>query len=230
MRNLFVPVLFVLVLAGCGDKPAKEAIAASTNSDTVTNTSKDTLEQTDPQPTAINEGGLRLVPGAPKQVLTHIPEGYVIMDTCSGDLNLDSYTDLLLVLRLNNEDSLSRNGEEPKRRLLILTGSAEQTYTLATQSDNAVYCAACGGILGDPYQNMVIKSGYFSIEHYGGSRERWTRIPTFKYSPADSTWLLHKDGHESFDAVDEEAKKTTKVYTIKDFGKVTFADFDIYKY
>jgi hypothetical protein len=150
------------------------------------------------------------------------------MDTCSGNLNLDAYTDLLLVLRLDNEDSLSRNGEEPKRRLLILTGSAEQTYTLAAQSDNAVYCAACGGMLGDPYQQLAIKNGYFSIEHYGGSRYRWTRIPTFKYSPADSTWLLHKDGHESEDTMGEE-KPTKKVYTTKNFGKVTFADFDIYK-
>jgi hypothetical protein len=75
----------------------------------------------------------------------------------------------------------------------------------------------------------VIKNGYFSIEHYGGSAERWTRTITFKYSTTDSSWYLHKDGHESFSAVDENAKKTTKIYTVKDFGKVKFTDFDIYK-
>jgi hypothetical protein len=42
------------------------------------------------------------------------------------------------------------------------------------------------------------------------------------------TWLLHKDGHETEDTMGEE-KPTKKVYTTKDFGKVTFADFDIYK-
>jgi hypothetical protein len=86
-----------------------------------------------------------------------------------------------------------------------------------------------GGMMGDPYQGLVIKNGYFSVELYGGSRYRWARTVTFKYAPADSTWYLHKDGHESYDTMDESQKSKTKIYTVKNFGKVAFDQFDVYK-
>jgi hypothetical protein len=82
--------------------------------------------------------------------------------------------------------------------------------------------------MGDPFMQVVIKKGYFSIEHYGGSSWRWTRIITFKYSPDDNYWFLYKDGGEYFHAAEHE-KKTKKVLTSKDFGKVRFDEFDIYK-
>jgi len=83
--------------------------------------------------------------------------------------------------------------------------------------------------MGDPYVSIVIKKGYFSIEHYGGSSWRWQRIITYKYSPVDKEWYLHRDGTVSFNAGDPD--KTTEITgrTAKDFGKVRFGDFDIYK-
>ena len=155
------------------------------------------------------------------------------MDTCSGDLNGDALTDYLLVLRLIGEDSLARATESSdtfiKRRLLILTGQSGQTYKLAAQSDNVIDCVDCGGELGEPYQGLVIKNGYFSVKHYGGSAWRWTRFVTFKYATADSAWYLHKDGKGSFNFGEPDEKGTIKIRTIKDFGKVAFADFDIYR-
>lgn len=220
MRTYFVPSLFLLFLTACKDKPQSGAGAAKDSAVAVSST-----DTTVPQATTV----ATIVPTI-KQVLTHIPDGYQILDTCSGDLNLDQYVDYLVLLAQNGEDSLSKtSGDDIKRRLLILTGTGG-SYALAAQSDNAVYCSSCGGMMGDPYQKLVIKNGYFSIEHYGGSADRWTRTITFKYSTADSSWFLHKDGHESFSAVDEKEKKTTKVYTVKDFGKVKFAEFDVYKY
>jgi hypothetical protein len=91
-----------------------------------------------------------------------------------------------------------------------------------------VLCVDCGGVMGDPFMQVVIKNGYFSIEHYGGSGWRWTRTITFKYSPADSYWYLHKDGNSSFHSADPD-KVTTKIKTIKDFGKLPFDKFDVYK-
>jgi hypothetical protein len=76
--------------------------------------------------------------------------------------------------------------------------------------------------------DIVIKNGYFSVEHYGGSAWRWTRIITYKYSKEENNWFLYKDGGESFNAGDPEKVEKT-VRTTKDFGKVLFKDFDIYK-
>jgi hypothetical protein len=225
MKKYLVPALLMLIVASCGNKPEnagtppKDSTATVSPSDSLS--PKDTASQYD----LTKESIMATV----KEILTHIPDGYLIIDTCSGDLNLDNNEDLLVLLAKKGEDSLSRLVDDPvKRRLLVLISDKENHFNLAAQSDNAVYCYSCGGVLGDPYQQMVIKNGYFSVENYGGSRYRWTRIVTFKYSPADSTWLLHKDGHETEDTMGEE-KPTKKVYTAKDFGKVTFADFDIYK-
>ncbi|MBO9562788.1 MAG: hypothetical protein J7621_08445 [Niastella sp.] len=225
MKKYVAPALLMLIWAGCGNKPEKGATSFKDSTTTVS--SNDSLKPG----TVVSKDHSTKEPivATVKQVLTHIPDGYFIIDTCSGDLNLDNENDFLILLGKKGEDSLSRLGDEPvKRRLLVLTHDKGEHFNLAAQSDNAVYCYSCGGILGDPYQQLVIKNGYFSVEHYGGSRYRWTRIVTFKYSPADSTWLLHKDGHETEDTMGEE-KPTKKVYTAKDFGKVTFTDFDIYK-
>ncbi len=160
-----------------------------------------------------------------------IPSGYTAIDTLSGDLNSDDYNDMLLVYKKNGEDSTSNSIENPeKRTLIILIGQPDKTYKLVAQNRNVVYCVDCfGGTMGDSFMGLVIKNGYFSIEHYGGSIWRTARTITFKYSKIEQNWFLHKDGIESFHATDENEKKTTEIKTKKDFGIVPFEKFDIYK-
>src|SRR5688500_13321759 len=47
----------------------------------------------------------------------YIPPGYSILDSISGDLNLDDKRDLLLILKKIDEDSLSEQGEIVERPL-----------------------------------------------------------------------------------------------------------------
>jgi len=165
----------------------------------------------------------------PPSLSQFVLEGYTAIDTTSGDLNLDQYSDIIMVLKKNGEDTSSNVIEHPEKRpMLILIGQADNTYKLVARNDNAVYCIDCGGMMGDPFMEVVIKKGYFSVEHYGGSGWRWTRTVTFKYSSADNYWYLYKDGGDSFHAAEPE-KVITKVKTTKDFGKVPFDRFDIYK-
>lgn len=157
-----------------------------------------------------------------------ILDGYELLDSAKGDLNLDEYEDMILILNKKGQ-SVNSNGENPEERpLLILTGQADKTYKQLSRNDNAVYCFDCGGMMGDPYAGLTIKNGYFSVEHYGGSGWRWSRIITYKYSKADKTWYLHKDGNESFHA-SEPDKVESKILTKKDFGKVQFEKFNIYE-
>ena len=165
----------------------------------------------------------------PPSLAQFVPEGFAVLDTTSGDLNLDQHQDMIMVLKKNGEDTTSDVVLHPEKRpLLILIKQADKTYKLAARNDNAVYCVDCGGVMGDPFMEVVIKKGYFSVEHYGGSGWRWTRTITFRYSPVDNYWYLHKDGGNSFHASEPE-KMTTKVRTTKDFGKIPFDKFDIYK-
>ncbi|WP_343747015.1 hypothetical protein [Chitinophaga sp.] len=165
----------------------------------------------------------------PASLKAFIPKGYEILDTTTGDLNRDALPDMIMVLRKKGEDSTSDVVEHPEKRpLLILLGQQDHSYKLAARNDNVVYCVDCGGMMGDPFQGVTIKNGYFSVEHYGGSAWRWTRIITFRYSPDDKNWYLHKDGGDSFHASQPDSV-TTKVRTAKDFGKVPFVKYDIYK-
>lgn len=223
----------LFIISSCGQNGQPTVVKATNDSSVVT--AKATTSDTTAKP--INTGDLKVkheafkedIKDLPPPLAQFVPQGYTAIDTTSGDLNLDQYSDMILVLKKNGEDSTSDVNEHPEKRpLLILLGRADNNFRLAARNDNAVYCIDCGGVMGDPFMDVVIKKGYFSIEHCGGSAWRWTRIITFKFSPADNYWFLHKDGGDSFHAAEPE-KVTTKVQTTKDFGKVPFDKFDIYK-
>lgn len=165
----------------------------------------------------------------PTNLKSFVLKGYDVLDLTKGDLNRDAYPDAIMVLYKKGEEKTSDVIEHPEKRpLLVLLGQADKSYKLAANSDNAVYCVDCGGQMGDPFTGITIKNGYFSVEHYGGSGWRWTRVITFKFSPSEQNWFLYKDGGDSFHASEPEKVKT-EVLTVKNFGKVAFEKFDIYK-
>lgn len=164
----------------------------------------------------------------PEKLKEFVPAGYSFLGGEKGNLNLDKYPDIVLVLKKDNEKETSDVINRPEKRpLLILLGQPNQTYKLAARNDNTVYCVDCGGVFGDPFDGISIANGNFSINHYGGSAWRWTRIVTYKYSPADKSWYLFRDGSDSFHASEPDKVKTT-IKTAKNFGKVPFEKFDIY--
>jgi hypothetical protein len=171
----------------------------------------------------------KLAVSVPANMKGFIPKGYEALNITQGDLNRDAYPDAIMVLYKKGEEKTSDVNSHPEKRpLLVLMGLANKTYIIAARNDNAVYCVDCGGQMGDPFMGITVKNGYFSVEHYGGSGWRWTRIITFKYTPAVKRWFLYKDGSESFHAMTPEDVKT-EVKTIKNFGKISFEKFNIYK-
>jgi hypothetical protein len=162
----------------------------------------------------------------PADLVPFVPDGYSILNNTEGDLNSDLLKDKILVLKKNGEDTI--RSYEPARPLLILVGEGDSKYRLAARNDSTVFCYQCGGVMGDPFTGITIKNGYFSVEHYGGSSWRWTRIITYKYSKEENKWFLNRDGSESFHASDPEKVEST-IKTAKDFGKVEFGDFNINK-
>lgn len=165
----------------------------------------------------------------PRSVSQFVPAGFVALYATRGNLNLDAIDDVVLIVKKPNEAKTSDVNDHPEKRpLLILIGQAGGTYRLAGRNDNTVYCVDCGGVMGDPFTGVVIKNGYFSVEHYGGSSQRWGRIITYRYNPAEKSWLLSRDGLITFSATDPDLQ-TTQAKTSKDFGRVPFSAFDIYK-
>ncbi len=152
-----------------------------------------------------------------------IPEGYALLDTVSGDLNLDSYPDMILVLKKIGEDTAS-DATGYKRPLLLLSGNAGKSFTLAARNDNIVYCRQCGGVMGDPYYGIEIKKGMFTVNHFGGSTQRWSNEITFKYSPVEETWLLYEITDKNWNVFDEKTVET-HLKTKNDFGVVRFEEY-----
>ncbi len=154
-----------------------------------------------------------------------IPAGYLLLSTTSGNLNKDAYLDRILVLKPKEEEA----NEDLARPLILLSGTASGNYKLIARNDSVVLCKGCGGIFGDPYEGITINNGYFSVEHYGGSSWRWTRIITFKYDSKSKKFKLHRDAGTSYHTSDPN-KYEDHINNKEDFGKVTFNEFNNKKY
>lgn len=99
-----------------------------------------------------------------------LPEGYVVLDTATGYLNKDAFIDLIILYKKIDEEEISDVTNNPEKRPLVLyVGDGSGAFKRIAQNENVAYCFDCGGMMGDPYQGISIKNGYFTVEHYGGS-------------------------------------------------------------
>ena len=159
-----------------------------------------------------------------------IPKGYSILDKLSGDLNMDNRKDLILVLKRDGEDSLSSIEKPIKRKVLILLMQEDNSWKLECENENVVYFYRYDTNFQDAFLDIALdQAGQFSIHHYGGFAQRWGRTCRFKYNKVKQKWYLVKDEYSSFSAINPEENSTEKEYTPKDFGKIDFEHFDVYK-
>lgn len=149
-----------------------------------------------------------------------IPADYKVLESSKCDLNLDGITDYIVVLKHKNEE----NETERNRPLLIIEGRKNGLLKLVSSNNNVVLCKSCGGVFGDPYSGITVKKNYFSIEHYGGSNWRWTRIITFKYHLKLKKYLLHKDTGISYHMSDVD-KNENLTYNKKYWGLMEFKNY-----
>ena len=145
------------------------------------------------------------------------------------DLNGDGLSDYVLVLE--KKRSASDEIEEGSRPLLLLIRQANKSLKLAKRNDKIVLCAQCGGTFGDPLESLDVASKSFTVNHYGGSSQRWAYSYQFNYSRRDNTWQLVAVDESFFDAHDPEKTMKHKTYKPpKHYGKIDIADFDPQNY
>jgi hypothetical protein len=149
-----------------------------------------------------------------------IPVDFILLDSASGDLNLDGRGDLIVILKNKFEKLVT----DTTRPLLLLRGDGKGKYKLVARNDNVVLCFACGGVHGDPYERIKFQRESFTIEHFGGSGWRWTRAITFKFDARTQQVLLHRDLGRSWH-IDEPRKVVKTLYNKSDYGKVIFSEF-----
>lgn len=153
-----------------------------------------------------------------------VPAGAKLLETIKGDLNGDGVEDALLVIDPPAPRSLTAGENGPGRIVMLLLGGADGRWRSAARNDKLVPCAACGGVMGDPFGYARVSAGSFTVVNSGGSRERWTDSYTFGYAPADKAWWLEGVSRQVIDTeTDAENKKD---FTAAELGKVRFEDFD----
>jgi len=148
-----------------------------------------------------------------------------VLKFASADLNNDNTSDYVLILQKNNDKS------DGSRTLFIIIRDRENSLKVVKQNNRIVFCEGCGGVMGDPFQELDVKRGQFLVTHYGGSAWRWSNLYVFAYSKKDNTWQLVRAEEISFHASDPE--KTEKRYIYKppeNFGKIDISEFDPLKY
>jgi hypothetical protein len=151
-----------------------------------------------------------------------VPKGFKILDSEKCDINQDDFTDYIVILKNDNETKET----ELNRPLLIIEGKKDGALKLVAKNEQIVLCFDCGGIFGDPYAGITAKKNYFSIEHFGGSNWRWTRVITFKYDKKLKKYILHKDAGESWHVFDLK-KVEYQPYNKESWDKIEFENYKV---
>ena len=157
-----------------------------------------------------------------------IPDGDALLDKAEGDINDDGITDMILVVKNQQENADEMPGEDvPGRKLILLVKDSKGEYSRAGESSTAILAKNEGGAASDdPFEGVAITPGKFSITHMGGAAERWSYEHVFTYDKAANTWFLTEKNTGSFSTMNPE-DETMETETPKQFGKINFVDFKL---
>lgn len=162
----------------------------------------------------------------PQELTPFVEVGTTPIAFSRADLNSDGLEDFVLVLERQKVSESDPDIEIDQRPYLILTRQPDGSLKTAKRNSRIVYCATCGGMMGDPFQGVEVGPNTFTVSHYGGSAWRWSVSYKFNYSRKDATWQLVKVEESTFHTSASEQMKTRTYTPPRGFGKIDIADFD----
>ncbi|KZE75117.1 hypothetical protein AV654_27615 [Paenibacillus elgii] len=98
-----------------------------------------------------------------------------------GDLNKDGMDDLAIIVE-DPKDSMT------ERDLILFFGNAAGAYEQSIYAKEAITCKDCGGVFGEPLEELFIKNNTLLFTFHGGSSDRWYSKYRFQYRDRD--WVL----------------------------------------
>ena len=105
-----------------------------------------------------------------------IPENYSLISSVTGDLDKDSIAELAVVYNMGPEKEI-----EGVPRELIIYKLIKGSWTEWKKSKQAVYGSKEGGMMGDPFAEIIIDKGILQISHHGGSSWKWTFTDKYRF-------------------------------------------------
>ena len=163
----------------------------------------------------------------PAEVAPFVEPGTKAIELEKSDLNGDGREDFILVLEKENPAKDADDFPVNQRPLLILLRGTDGKLASAKRNERVVMCSKCGGVFGDPFDGVIAGRNTFSVEHYGGSAERWKFSYQFNYSRVNKTWQLVRVLELHYHTSNPNKDTSRKIYTPpRHFGKIDIADFD----
>ena len=200
--------LSFLISCGSGESEENEVLTDSeVNNDTLSSNQEEAVEETS------------------NTVEDFIPEGMDILEESDADLNLDGISDKVLVLKMKTE--IEGEWAETERNVLILVGQENGSWKEKGMNADLVYCQGCGGVFGDPFSGIFAEDGRFTIDHYGGSADRWSRSITFEYNEGMDNWILVEDLETGFSAIEPDSDTSYNYYNEDEYGTALFDSYSI---
>lgn len=103
------------------------------------------------------------------------PESFEILNQAEGDLDKDAIPEKVIVYDTKN---LTDFGTE--RQIYIYKMNIDK-WVLWKKSVGAILPSQHGGMMGDPFEGISIKKNCLVINHFGGSRQKWSYTHRFRY-------------------------------------------------
>ncbi|MDB5102073.1 MAG: hypothetical protein JWM80_6494 [Cyanobacteria bacterium RYN_339] len=104
-----------------------------------------------------------------------IGPAWTVLGKAEGDLDGDGRPDVALALGRKDEEQL----QEAPRWLLIARRGRDGKLRPWASSTGPVLCRQCGGVFGDPFEELAIRDGVLMLRHYAGSNWRWSLTDRF---------------------------------------------------
>jgi hypothetical protein len=127
------------------------------------------------------------IPEAADTPAKFVPRGWRLEPETlkEADLNGDGRLDAAFVISHGGD---ANDSSVVKHVLVLALRGADGKLHRAIVNDAAVLDGDEGGVFGDPFQGLSITRGVVAIQHYGGSRDRWSF--THKYRFQNGQWEL----------------------------------------
>lgn len=145
----------------------------------------DTIEgnnQTDSNSNVIPSDSIDNNEGVVDMGTMEIPAGYTVLSEDEGDLDGDGLPEKVVVYETERETD---SGFEREMRIYV---DQDGLWSLWHSSVGAILSSEDGGTLGDPFESVEIVNRNILINHYGGSKDRWSFTHEFRYQ--GETWDL----------------------------------------
>ena len=127
------------------------------------------------------------VPETADTAAKFVPNGWRLESETlkEADLNGDGRPDAAFVISHGGD---ANDSVVVKHLLVLALRGGDGKLHVSVVNDAAVLDGDEGGVFGDPFQGLTVERGVVAIQHYGGSRDRWSF--THKYRFQNGQWEL----------------------------------------